>query len=440
MADQIFNVNCGFFDAIDSDRTYTAEQMNNPYKRLISNGVFATPQGTPSTDLQVVSASNAMGITVNAGEGLFADKWFQNAAGISITVPNNTAVTPRIDSVIVQVDTTISGRAGNIVYRTGNPATNPAPPPINQVSGVIEYRLANVYVAAGANAINNDAITDLRGSSSCPWVTSLIYQVDTSVLFAQWQAAYQSYYDNTTQEFEEYVNEQRTAWEAFLESLTDDLTVATNVIMYTNNVETDVQTSTVQIGIASYDKDTDILQVYINGLLAIAEDEYTINSDSSAVTFTTPVKAGQDISFLVLKSIISADIQSAVSLIQTLDAKLSAFMQDSGWINFILESGATAYDNTVKPAVRCIGNRVYLRGAIKGLITTGSTICTLPVDYRPAMDHIYTTAAIDTSGNVNDTITIRISASNGTVKLYAKSGTIASNNLISIATTFLAND
>lgn len=439
MADQTFNVNCGFFDAVDSDRTYTAEQMNNPYKRLISNGVFATPQGTPSTDLQVVSAGTGMAIIVNAGQGLFADKWFENPAGINITVPNNTAIVPRVDSVLVQVDTRVSGRAGNIVYREGNPASNPAAPAINTVTGVIEYRVANIYVAAGANAINNDAITDLRGSASCPWVTSLIYQVDTSALFSQWQTAYEQYYNSSTQSFDEYTSEQREAWEEFLQSLTDDLTVATNVIMYTNNVTTAASTSTVNIGIPSYDPDTDILQVYINGLLGIAEDEYTVNSAGTAITLTNPLSAGQDVSFVVFKSIIAADIQSAVSLIQSLDAKVSGFMADGGWINFTLESGATSYDSTTTPAVRCIGNRVYLRGAIKGLTTTGSTICTLPVAYRPAMDHIYTTVACDASGNVNDTIVIRVYASTGYVKLYAKSGTIASSDMISIATTFLSN-
>ena len=439
MADQIFNVNCGFFDAVDSDRTYSADQMNNPYKRLISNGVFATPEGTASTDLQVVSATADMEIIVSEGQGLFADKWFENPAGINITVPANTAMSPRVDSVIVQVDTTVSGRVGNIVYRTGTAASNPSAPSINTETGVTEYRLANIYVAAGANAINDDAITDLRGSSSCPWVTSLIYQVDTSVLFAQWQAAYQSYYNDSTSNFEEYTEEQREAWEEFLNGLTSELSVATNVIMYTNNVTTVSSTSTVQIGIPSYDKDTDILQVFINGLLGIAEDEYTINSDGTAITLTNALSAGQDVSFVVFKSLISADIASTVTMIRKLDDKVSNFMADGGWINFYLESGATAYDSTTTPAVRCIGNRVYLRGAIKGVTASGKTICTVPVAYRPAIDHIYTTSANDASGNVNDTIVMRISASNGTVKLYAKSGTIASTDMISIATTFLAN-
>ena len=439
MADQVFNVNCGFFDAVNKDRTYSADQMNNPYKRLISNGVFATPQGTPSTDLQVSAGTAAMDIVVSAGQGLFADKWFENPAAITITVPNNTGLVPRVDSVIVQVDTTVSGRVGNIVYRQGTPASSPAAPAINTVDGVTEYRVANIYVAAGANAINNDAITDLRGSASCPWVTSLIYQMDTSTLFNQWIAAYDNFYEETTRNYEEYVSEQRQAWEDFLQTLTSELSVSTNVLMYTNTVTTVGSTSTVNIGIPSYDKDTDILQVFINGLLGIDEDEYTVNSAGTAITLTNPLSAGQDVSFVVFKSVISADLESTVSMMQRLDAMISNFMADGGWINFTLESGASAYDSTTTPAVRCIGNRVYIRGAIKGLTTTGKPICTLPMNYRPAMDHIYTTAAIDTSGNVNDTIVIRISASTGAVNLYAKSGAITSTNLISIATSFLAN-
>ena len=33
MADQVFAVISGFYDAINEDRTYTADQMNRPYNR-----------------------------------------------------------------------------------------------------------------------------------------------------------------------------------------------------------------------------------------------------------------------------------------------------------------------------------------------------------------------------------------------------------------------
>lgn len=180
MAEQIFGVNCGFFNAVNYDRTYTADDMNKPYSRIVSDGVFPTQQGTPSTDLKIVSAGSGMNISVQPGQGIFASKWFENPSAIIITVPKNTTIYPRRDSVIIQVDMRTSGRKGNIVYRTGTSALNPQPPSINTTTNVTEYRLGNIYIAPGATNINNDVITDLRGSVSCPWVQGLIYSVISS--------------------------------------------------------------------------------------------------------------------------------------------------------------------------------------------------------------------------------------------------------------------
>lgn len=122
MADQIFNVYSGFYNSVDNDRLYNAEDMNRPYRRLVSNGVFATPNGTPSTDLQVIGDCKAMKVTVKSGQGIFGDKWFENPSDLSITVPVNTTLLPRIDSVIIQIDNRQSGRVRSVVYRTGIPA------------------------------------------------------------------------------------------------------------------------------------------------------------------------------------------------------------------------------------------------------------------------------------------------------------------------------
>ena len=172
MAEQIYNVKCGFFDAVNNDRVYTAEDMNRLYKRVIHDGVFPDENNNPSDDL-LVEADSGMTITVGTGEGVFASHWFKNSVDIPIEVPTNSA-NDRIDSVVIQVDTRKSGRAGNIVYRTGEPSINPAPPQINEVLGVVEYRLANITVASGATAITSADITDLRGTSECPWVTGIV--------------------------------------------------------------------------------------------------------------------------------------------------------------------------------------------------------------------------------------------------------------------------
>lgn len=435
MADQTFPVNAGFFDAVNQDRLYTADDMNRPYKRIVANGVFATPQGTPSTDF-LVSGAGTMTITVQPGEGIFADKWFESPNVLSIVVPANNNTTARVDSVLIQVDTRTSGRVGNIVYRTGTPSSNPAAPAINQLTGVVEYRVANIHVAPSANAINNDAITDLRGSASCPWVTSLIQQVDTSTLYQQWQTAYEDYYNQSTASFENYEQQRQEEWEQFFDNLTQDLTISTNVIKLTSSYTTSAKTTSIPVDIASYNPDTDILMVFINGLLADSS-KYTYDSSGNRITLTTAIGANQNVYFVVFKSVITGDISTVQTLIQQVEDRLAQLTLDSGWINFTLESGASAYDSNNTPGVRRIGDRIYLRGAFKGVTSLGKTICTLPVAYRPKMNHIFTTAAINGT-TVQDTVTMQV-LTTGSIKLMASSGSLSSSAMIPMATNFPLN-
>lgn len=428
MADQTTTIRSGFFDSVNNDRLYSADEMNRPYKRVITEGIFATPQGTPSTDLQVLSAGSAMNIVVKAGEGLLGGKWFENATNITITVPNNTNVLPRRDSVIIQVDKRQSGRKVNIVYREGTPSSNPQPPNIGTVPNVIEKRVANIYVASGATAINQDAIVDLRGSDECPWITSLIKQVDTSTLYAQWQTAYQNFYNQENQRMNNFYNEIEEDVISFMERLTEDVNVTTNIVSLHSTFTSTVETSNVPINIDGFNRLSDNLTVYINGLRAVEGSRYTISQDSASITLTPALVGGQTVEFVVMKSLVGLDSDEAMSMLTELNDDVSNLTIDSGWINFYLESGATAYDADSTPAVRKFGNQVFIRGAIKGLNTLNSAICTLPPAYVPAKPHYYSAVV----GGVVCTLKVA-----STVTIVAKSGDIGSTDMLPIATSFI---
>ena len=85
MAEQVFNVECGFFDSVNLDRLYSADDMCRPYTRLVSNGVYATQAGTPSDDFRVIPSSG-LTVIVKTGAGILADKWFYSTADISVTL------------------------------------------------------------------------------------------------------------------------------------------------------------------------------------------------------------------------------------------------------------------------------------------------------------------------------------------------------------------
>jgi len=345
MADQTFIVNCGFFDSINHDRLYASSEMNRPYKRVITNGVFATPKGTPSTDLQVSATGRNMTITVAPGEGLFGDKWFQNPSVMSITVPANTNIVPRRDSVIAQVDNRQVGRVGNIVYRTGTPSSNPVAPAINTVDNVREYRIATIYVGPGVTSIYPADITDMRGSQECPWVTGLINQVDTTELFREYEDAYARYYADSTETFDNWSEEKKEQFEQWLENLTQQLTVATNVIILNNTHISAEAESVIPIGIPSYDKTTDALLVFINGLKVTEDVNYEIDVVGENITLSAEILAGQIVNFFVLKSVIAADIQTTATMIEVLDGKVGDVQEVTDRIELVSYVATGTNDN-----------------------------------------------------------------------------------------------
>lgn len=397
MADQIFNVDCGFFNAIDNDRTYSADDMNMPYKKFITNGVLYGDDGMPGTELLVVSAGG-MTINVNPGNGLFADKWFENPSTLAITVPDNTDLLTRRDSVIVQVDLRSSGRVGNIVYRTGTPSSPPAPPAINTTANVIEYRLANIDVAPGASAITADEITDTRGMSECPWSTSKVQPLEHVVML-------HGYYTTQTE--------------------TDEITIM----------------------IGGYDPDADVLMVYINGIYAELGVRYTIepgeNGEFSKILLTNALPAGQTVNFVVLHSVLASDMKNVkqwidavqnniIGLWSSVFSDVELLKRDSGWLNATVASGISGVTGDA-PQYRRMGKNICLRGAVTGATGTGQ-VFDYRSDFSPAKPFTFVTSAYNGT-SATATVVLQIDTSSD-VSIIAVSGTLSSSDIIPIATTY----
>ena len=290
-------VHCGFFNSVNGDKKYEAEMMSRPYELLISNGVFATPEGTPSNYLQVYP-SEGMRITVKAGRGMFFDKWFINDSDMPLIVEPSDVILNRIDSVIVKVDKSEAVRAGTIYIKKGTPASSPVAPELIRSGTVMEYRLANIQVNANVNSITQAMISDRRGyTEECGWVTSLVQQVDTTTLWEQWQAAFEDWFFNVR----------------------DTLASSTLIRSYTATYTTTKQDETlIPINISRYNHDLDILQVYINGLLLVPEVEYNGNDNNTDITLTNGVDAGTPISFIVYKSVDGADAETVIGEVEEL--------------------------------------------------------------------------------------------------------------------------
>lgn len=280
----------GFFNSINGDRTYDADDMSNYFKGLISNGVFEDVGGA----LQVLDAeNNDMTVNVATGRGVINCKWINNDAVLTLPVTAAHVTLNRWTAVIMKLD--IVNRLMDITTKDGTPASTPVKPTMTNDGTAVELCLAYIYVAAGATTISQADIEDTRASSACGWITGLINQVDTSTLFIQWQTAYSNYYTQMT-----------LAFDAWFSSLTEELNVDTFVQHFTKRavIGTGGATHVVSLDMLGYTyNSSDIICVYINGLRAISGVHYALDTTGATPTVTTEATAnGTEIFVEVFKS------------------------------------------------------------------------------------------------------------------------------------------
>lgn len=295
-------VTYGFFNSVNGDRLYNADDISNYFLHLISDGVFATP-----SNAMQVQASSGMTVNVSPGWGFIKCKWIHNDAPFALTLDAADIALARIDRIVLRLNAADTARSITIAVKKGTPGGTPTPPTLERVAGgVWELSLAQIAVAANATAITQANITDERADTSvCGWVTGLIDQIDTTNLFAQFTAAFNAWFS----------------------SVKDEVKSTTIVVQYINTYTTTLSSeTTIPIGISAYNNSLDILNVYINGMRLIPTVDYT-DTGSSIVLKKALDVIGTPVTFEVLKSVDSTtpegleevviDLQNRVTEIET---------------------------------------------------------------------------------------------------------------------------
>jgi hypothetical protein len=288
-------VTYGFFNSIDHDRVYNADQMSTYFKGLISQGVFENVGGA----LQV-TASDGLTVQVQTGRAIIGDvlKWVENDTVMNLTINPAHVTLNRYTAVIIQCD--INNRVINITTKDGANATDPIKPNMVNTATMKELCLAYIYVKAGTSVITQANIQDTRANKNlCGWVTGLVDQVDTTTLFDQWSAAY----TENIAEMESWEVTQKTAFENWLSTLTQQLTVGAYVKEYKKVVTLQSSDSrTIDLDMTGYTQEnSDVFLIYLNGLKGIESVDYTIGTGSVTVNCNG---ADDVIEIVVIKSIL----------------------------------------------------------------------------------------------------------------------------------------
>ena len=216
------SVTSGFFNSLNGDRRYNAEQMSSLFNGIINDGVFAN-----IGDGFTVKSVGSNNITVGLGRAWFNSAWLLNDSILPLQAEIPELVLDRYDAVVIEINHTDEVRSGLIKIVKGDPSSDPVYPEMVHTQYVHQYPLAYIRRIANANAIDQADITNMVGTSSCPYITGILEVHNIDKIVAQWEAQWNQWFAvntaNAGSEMNQWMVEFKTEVDTWFSLLTNSL-------------------------------------------------------------------------------------------------------------------------------------------------------------------------------------------------------------------------
>lgn len=196
----------GFYNSINGDRKYNAEQFGAIFDGIIRDGVYSTI----GNRLVVQASGNGFQVNVQTGRAWFNHSWTYNDTIYPVQLPNPEPLLDKYVAVVLEVNSEQGVRRNGIVTVSGTPSTNPTYPTLINTGSVHQYPLAYCLVKAGAITITQAEITNMVGTSACPYVTGVLTSFSIDELIAQWRSQWQQFMAADETQFNAFVSEYQT--------------------------------------------------------------------------------------------------------------------------------------------------------------------------------------------------------------------------------------
>lgn len=218
------SVTSGFFNSLNHDRRYNAQQMSAIFDGIINDGVFANIGAAFA-----ISVDTGVTINIDKGKAWFNSAWVYNDALLPKTLEGSEVVLDRIDAVVIEVDHSENVRMGDIKIVKGTPSSSPQRPAMAATTYKHQYPLAYIYRKAGSTAIAQADITNMVGTSSCPYITGILQVQSIDNIVAQWEDQWNQWYtkivteaDTASSEILADMKADFDSWFADIKAVLDD--------------------------------------------------------------------------------------------------------------------------------------------------------------------------------------------------------------------------
>lgn len=191
----------GFFNSVDHDRTYGAQDWASYFASFIGNGVFPNP----STGLQVTAGADGLAAVVKPGKAWINGYYYENTGDLNLTLAAADGLLKRVDRVVVQWN--LLSRTVSIKVKSSNFGQTATAPELRRDAEVYELAIADIEIGAGAVKLTQGNIKDQRQNSAlCGLVHGTVEQVDTEEFSAQLDAWFEAYKAQSTQDYADLKN------------------------------------------------------------------------------------------------------------------------------------------------------------------------------------------------------------------------------------------
>lgn len=204
----------GFFNSIDGDRKYNADDFADYFEGILTDGIYASV----GTCFQCfISTDNT--ILVGTGRAKLLNRYIRNTTDFEVQLDAADAQYDRIDTICLKVDKANSGeRAGSIVAIKGTPSASPKYPKIPENTEDVAYlRIASFRVAKNDASISQYARH--VGETGTPYV-----QIDKSIHVEAQYKAFEEAYAKMITDMEQYESSAQKEFSDWFASVSGQLT------------------------------------------------------------------------------------------------------------------------------------------------------------------------------------------------------------------------
>ena len=168
----------GFFNDDNDDRIYNAIDFASYFSKYFTDGVF---QGG------FVATPSGMNLNISEGHANIKGYRYELIDGIDLPISYGNGLYSRIDNVVIRLD--LENRKITMEVVEGTPSGTPVAP--SPVRNEILYDLViyQLQIPAAATTLTESMIKDTRFDSNlCGIVVGAVKQIDTTDVFAQYNA------------------------------------------------------------------------------------------------------------------------------------------------------------------------------------------------------------------------------------------------------------